>query len=174
MKKILQSIMAIATTIMLVAFPGWAKGQTTASATVDARATLIDIIKLTKIDDLNFGRVANGTTGNVVLATNGQRTATGVIPLGESGWFPAKFEVRGANDYEYYIGLPTDVIVKNGVNEIMINNLVAKASTATEDGLIGIVKFDSFFTVGGKLNIESATLPAGNYTTNFEISVGYN
>ena len=150
-------------------------GQSTASLTSSqAKVRIIEIIKLTKIDDLNFGRIFNGTTGSVMLSTSGSRSTIGVIPIGESGWSPAKFEVRGTYDYEYYIGLPSDITVRNGSEELLIQDLVAKPSTSVEDGLIGVIKSDSYFTVGGKLIIESTNVPTGHYSSDFEVSVGYN
>lgn len=149
-------------------------GQSISSTTVSSRVNIIEIIQLRKIDDLNFGRIFNGSTGSVMLSTNGNRSTVGVIPIGDSGWSPAKFEVRGTYDYEYYIGLPSDITVKNGSNELLIEDLVAKPSTSVEDGLIGVVKSDSYFTVGGKLIIESTSMPTGHYFSDFEVSVGYN
>lgn len=160
--------------VLLTTFTLSMKGQTYASVSSQSKARIINIIQLTKIDDLNFGRIFNGATGTVMLTTSGSRSTIGVIPIGDSGWSPAKFEVRGAFDYEYYIGLPSDITVRNGSNELLIEDLVAKPSTSVEDGLIGVVKSDSYFTVGGKLVIESTSLPTGHYSSDFEVSVGYN
>lgn len=159
---------------VLAALPICINGQSIATTTVSSRVNILDIIQLRKIDDLNFGRIFNGTTGSVLLSTSGNRSTVGIIPIGDSGWSPAKFEVRGSFDYEYYIGLPSDITVRNGSNELLIEDLVAKPSTSVEDGLIGVIKSDSYFTVGGKLIIESTSVPTGHYSSDFEVSVGYN
>ena len=160
--------------MLITACPAWVIGQNSASTTVATKASVIDIIKLIKVDDMNFGKISNGASGTVEVTTDGERNSTGITTVGVSGWAPAKFEVRGANNYEYIIGLPNDITIENGDYIIMIKGLVARASDATENGLTGIIKPDSYFTVGGKLIIESATLPIGSYTKSFEVSAGYN
>ena len=54
-------------------------GQTSASAKVNSRATIIDPIKITKSVDLDFGNVISAyTPGTVVLSPDGSRRAQGV------------------------------------------------------------------------------------------------
>jgi len=148
--------------------------QASASAQSSASAKILEILRVVKVQDMNFGRLANGTVGFVDLSTSGERVVNGVTAIGESGWKPARFEVSGTPDYEYYIGLPTDITLEKDGNQLFIENLVARPSSASENGLKGIITSNAFFTVGGKLVIGSANLPAGNYHTNFEIRVGYN
>jgi hypothetical protein len=171
MKK---SILALLVITVLSFFPVLMMGETSSIVTADAKVRIIEIIKLTKVDDMNFGKIINGNTGSVLLTTSGNRSAIGANIIGESGWFPAKFEVRGTNDFEYFITLPSIITLKNGDNELKVENLVAKPSSSSEDALIGIIKSDSYFTVGGKLVISSYTLPSGIYTSSFDVSVGYN
>jgi len=169
-RRILDMVMFVALTVL----PVGVKGESTASATSSAKATILEILQLTKVQDLNFGRISNGAVGAVVLTTDGDRTTSGVTPIGESGWTPARFEVRGTEDYEYYIGLPSDITLEKNGNQIVIENLVARPSSSSSNGLVGVVSSDAYFTVGGELVIESATLPPGEYKTSFEVSVGYN
>jgi len=159
---------------VLTVLPFYAMGEISVSTTAVAKVKLLSAIKLTKVNDLNFGKIANGKTGSVILSPFGERTTTNVVAVGSSGWSPARFEVRGANDYEYYINLPANVTIKNGDNILVINELVAKPSTSSGEGLVGIVKSDSYFTVGGRLILQSTELPAGVYTASFDVSVGYN
>ncbi|MDP4278209.1 MAG: DUF4402 domain-containing protein [Bacteroidota bacterium] len=159
---------------VLTVLPFYAMGEISVSTSAVAKAKIISAIKLTKVNDLNFGKIGNGKTGSVMLTPYGDRTSTGIITIGESGWSPARFEVRGTSDYEYYISLPSTVSIKNGDNVLVVNDLVAKPSTSSDEGLIGIVKSDSYFTVGGKLVLQSADLPTGVYTASFDVSVGYN
>lgn len=167
-------ISIIFTSLMLCCYPLYAMGENGASASAKASVNIIEIIKLTKVDDMNFGKIINGYSGSVLLTTSGNRSAIGANIVGESGWFPAKFEVRGTNDFEYFITLPSIITLKNGDNEMKVENLVAKPSSSSEDALIGVIKSDSYFTVGGKLVISSYTLPSGIYTSSFDVSVGYN
>jgi len=129
---------------------------------------------LVKTEDMNFGRLANGSVGSVSLSTSGERIVNGITAIGESGWKPARFDVSGTPDYEYYISLPNEITLEKDGNQLVVENLVAKASSATENGLKGVVTSNAFFTVGGKLVISSPNFTPGNYHASFEVSVGYN
>ncbi len=153
---------------------GFLKAEHAVTANTTTRAMVLDILQLIKVEDLNFGRLANGTTGVVELKPSGERLVTGVTAVGESGWKPARFEVRGTPNYEYYIGLPADITLEKDGNQIVIEELVARPSSAGENALKGIITADAYFTVGGKLIIASPDLPPGEYRANFEVSVGYN
>jgi hypothetical protein len=162
--------------LMFCFYPLSAMGEDGKSSSANATASLeiINPILISKVDDMNFGKILNGFTGSVLLTTSGGRSAVGANVVGTTGWSPAKFDVRGTNDYEYYIALPSNIVLKNGDNEIRVENLVAKPSTSSNDALVGVVKSDSYFTVGGRLVINSSTLPAGIYTSSFDVSIGYN
>lgn len=147
---------------------------TEASATAVASVNIMEVIRLTKVTDLNFGRLISGNPGSVVLTTTGTRSAVGATVVGESGWNPARFEVRGSNDFDYFITLPTNLILKNGDGELRVDNIVAKPSTSVSDSNIGTVKSDSFFTVGGRLVVPDEEIPNGTYSTSFDVSIGYN
>lgn len=160
--------------LMLYCYPLFTMGQNGASASSSASVNIIQPILLSKVDDMNFGKILNGFTGSVLLTTSGSRSAVGANVVGTTGWSPAKFDVRGTIDYEYYIALPSNIVLKNGDNEIRVENLVAKPSSSSDDALVGVVKSDSYFTVGGRLVINSSNLPAGIYTSSFDVSIGYN
>lgn len=160
--------------LMLCCYPLYAMGDNGASASSSASVNIIQPILLSKVDDMSFGKVLTGFTGSVLLTTSGSRSAVGANVVGTTGWSPAKFDVRGTNDYEYYIALPSNIVLKNGDNEIRVENLVAKPSSSSNDALVGMVKSDSYFTVGGRLVINSSNLPAGIYTSSFDVSIGYN
>lgn len=145
-----------------------------ASAKTTASATLIEALKVTKIEDMSFGRLGNGTAGTVDLTTTGERLVKGVTAIGESGWKPARFVVSGTPNSEYYIGLPSDITLEKDGSQLVIENLVARPSSASVNGLKGIITSNAYFTVGGKLVISSPNFPPGNYRTSFEVSVGYN
>lgn len=144
------------------------------SAESFARVTMLDILQLIKTQDLSFGRLAQGETGVVELKPSGERLTTGVTAIGESGWRPARFEVRGTPNYEYYIGLPSEITLERDGNQLLIEDFVARPSSAGDNALKGIITTDAYFTVGGKLVITSPDLPPGEYRASFEVSVGYN
>ena len=153
---------------------GFLKAESASTAESTARVTILEILQLVKVQDMSFGRMANGMTGVVEVRPSGERLATGVTAVGESGWRPARFEVRGTANYEYYIGLPADITLEKDGNQLVIEDLVARPSSASENALKGIITADAYFTVGGKLIIASSSLPPGEYRASFEVSVGYN
>jgi hypothetical protein len=169
MKK---TVIYIRLLIVLTLLPFSVKSEVSEKATASAR--VLEILQLIKVQDLNFGRVAAGTAGIIELTPDGSRLITGVSAIGESGWTPARFEVRGTQDYEYYIGLPSSITLENGDNSLVIENLVSRPSSATQNAFIGVLSQDSYFTIGGKLLLESSTIPTGTYSTHFEVTVGYN
>jgi hypothetical protein len=148
--------------------------STSASAQSFGSVTLLEVLKVAKLEDMSFGRLVNGSVGTVNLSTSGERIVNGITAIGESGWKPAKFEVSGTPNFEYHIGLPSEVTLEKDGNQLVVENLEAKASSATENGLKGVITSNAFFTVGGKLVISSPNFPPGNYHASFEVSVGYN
>lgn len=148
--------------------------NSSASAQASVSVILLQNLSLEKVEDMSFGRLANGSVGSVNLSTTGERSVNGITAIGESGWKPARFEVSGTPNYEYYIGLPTEITLEKDGSQLVVENLQAKPSSATENGLKGVITSNAFFTVGGKLVISSPNFPPGNYHTSFEVSVGYN
>jgi len=169
MKKMVYILLVLLTVLTIDIY-----AQTSFTAQSSASVTLLDILRLVKTEDMNFGRLANGSVGSVSLSTSGERIVNGITAIGESGWKPARFDVSGTPDYEYYISLPNEITLEKDGNQLVVENLVAKASSATENGLKGVVTSNAFFTVGGKLVISSPNFTPGNYHASFEVSVGYN
>lgn len=170
MKKMVYILQVLLTVFVLAV-----NAQTSSTTSmVVAGVKLVEAMKITKVEDMSFGRLANGSVGTVDLRTSGERIVNGVTAIGESGWKPARFEVNGTNNAEYYIGLPSDITLEKDGNRLVVQNLVARPSSATENGLKGIITSNAYFTVGGRLVISSPNFPPGNYRTSFEVSVGYN
>jgi hypothetical protein len=170
MKKMVYILLVLQTVLTI----GVTAQTSSAFAKTTASVTLLEVLQLTKVEDMSFGRLVNGSVGSVNLSTTGERSVIGVTAIGESGWKPARFEVSGTPNFEYYIGLPNEVTLEKDGNQLVVQNLVAKPSSATENGLKGIITSNAFFTVGGKLVISSPNFPPGSYHTSFEVSVGYN
>lgn len=169
MKKMVYLLLVLLTVLAIDV-----NAQTSASAQSSASVTLLEVLQIAKVEDMSFGRLANGSVGSVNLSTTGERSVNGLTAIGESGWKPARFEVSGTPNFEYYIGLPTEVTLEKDGNQLVVENLQAKPSSAAENGLKGVITSNAFFTVGGKLVISSPNFPPGYYHTSFEVSVGYN
>lgn len=165
--KILSFVLLLSSNLTVIA-------ATNVTANAVASVSILQVLQLAKVTDMSFGKIIAGSPGYVYLTTTGGRTSVGTTIAGESGWYPARFDVRGGNDYDYYIALPSSLILRNGSGELRVEELVAKPSTSPVDATIGKIKSDSYFTIGGKLIVPEDEIPTGNYSTSFEVSIGYN
>jgi hypothetical protein len=148
-----------------------AKSQTSASATVNSHATVIDPIKITKSVDLDFGNVISAyNPGSVILSPDGSRVAYGVQI---SNTFPGNVT-------------PAEAIVNHGNNNYSLT-LPESFTLYSQDNHNQVLTIDEFtvspetgevmdiLKIGGTLNLE-ANQPAGFYTntTGFNVTVSYN
>ncbi|SFN33425.1 DUF4402 domain-containing protein [Salegentibacter flavus] len=145
--------------------------QTSASATVESRATVIDPIQIDKSVDLDFGNVISAyNPGSVILSPDGSRVAYGVeisssIPGNVA---PAEAVVTHGNN-NYAITLPTSFSLYHQENPnqiLVIDQFTVEALTGEN---IDVLK------IGATLNLE-ANQPAGYYTNDsgFNVTVSYN
>ena len=148
-----------------------AKSQTSASATVNSNATVIEPIRITKAVNLDFGNVISAyNPGTVILSPDGSRVAYGVqisntLPGNVT---PAEAIVNHGNN-NYSITLPESFTLysQNNQNQVLT---IDEFTVSPEKGeLIDILK------IGGTLNLV-ANQPAGFYTnsTGFNVTVSYN
>lgn len=152
-----------------VAMP--AKSQTSASASVNSNATVIDPIKITKSVDLDFGNVISAyNPGIVILSPDGSRIAYGVQISNTfpGNVTPAEAIVNHGNN-NYSITLPESFTLYSQDNQnqvLTINEFTVSPETGD---VIDVLK------IGGTLNLE-ANQPAGFYTnsTGFNVTVSYN
>lgn len=148
-----------------------AKSQTSASATVNSNATIIDPIKITKSVDLEFGNVISAyNPGTVILSPSGSRVAYGVeisntFPGNVS---PAEAIINHGNN-NYSITLPESFTLygQEDQNQVLTIDEFT-ISPETGEG-IDVLK------IGATLNL-MANQPAGFYTnsTGFNVTVSYN
>ena len=155
MKKMVYIMLVLQTVLAIDVNAQTSSASTEASANV----TLLEVLRIAKVEDMSFGRLVNGSVGSVNLSTTGERIVSGLTAIGESGWKPARFELSGTPNYEYYIGLPNEVTLEKDGNQLVVENLEAKPSSATQNGLKGVITSNAFFTVGGKLVISSPNFP---------------
>lgn len=148
-----------------------AKSQTSASATVNSQATVIDPIKITKSVDLDFGNVISAyNPGIVILSPDGSRVAYGVqisntLPGNVT---PAEAIVNHGNN-NYSITLPESFTLYSQDNQNQVLTIDEFTVSPEKSELTDILK------IGGTLNL-MANQSAGFYTnsTGFNVTVSYN
>src|SRR5262249_54777195 len=109
MKTIILLLTALAITVASL-------GQQTSSASADISAAIVTPIAIAKTVDLNFGNMASGnSSGTLVMAPNGTRSASGGVTLPASAGGPtvASFSVTGQSNYTYSITLPSSASTIN-------------------------------------------------------------
>jgi len=148
-----------------------AKSQTSASATVNSHATVIDPIKITKSVDLDFGNVISAyNPGTVILSPDGSRVAYGVQISNTfpGNVTPAEAVVNHGNN-NYSITLPESFILYSQDNQNQVLTIDEFTVSPETGQIIDILK------IGGTLNL-LANQPAGFYTnsTGFNVTVSYN
>lgn len=149
------------------------KAQTGASASAEAKATVVTVISITKTSDLNFGSFApSATDGTISVELTGTRSVTGGITLLDQEGKRALFTVNGTPNASYYVKLPTEdgntipLTGPQGADPLIITSLVHNAEgLLDEDG-------EEQFSVGGTLSVK-ANQPAGEYTGTFDVIVAY-
>ena len=149
------------------------KAQTGASASAEAKATVVTVISITKTSDLNFGSFApSATDGTISVELTGTRSVTGGITLLDQEGKRALFTVNGTPNESYYVKLPTEdgntipLTGPQGADPLIITSLVHNAEgLLDEDG-------EEQFSVGGTLSVK-ANQPAGEYTGTFDVIVAY-
>ncbi len=147
-----------------------------ADGTATATATIATAIGIAKTVDMDFGSIsAGGTTGTVILATDGSRTTTGGTSVLSGGpGAAASFDVTGEGNNTYSITLPGSVTLTGpgspGTDMIANNFVSLPLTTGTlSSGAQTLV-------VGATLAVDTAgNQTAGAYTSaTFTVTVNYN
>jgi hypothetical protein len=160
--------------LIFISIYNFSYSQTSASADIETRVTVIDPIKLTKTVDLNFGNVVSGyNDASVTLTPNGLRTANGLQLSNtfQGNVSPAEAIVTHGN-HSYSISLP---MVFNLFNQelpseiITIDQFNSQSFPHSESGNTDILK------IGATIHLE-ANQKAGVYTnaSGFNVTVSYN
>ncbi|MBE0675106.1 MAG: DUF4402 domain-containing protein [Bacteroidales bacterium] len=171
MKNRISTLLVLA--VVTIALSTDAFGQTGASATATAAATIVSPIAISKDVDMSFGNVAvNTNPGTVVLATDGSRTSTGgvTLPATTGTVTAASFTVTGTTGYTFAISLPASVTVSLGANNMTVDNFSSSlGATGT------LTAGTATLNVGATLNVLGSQAP-GNYVsgTPFTVTVNYN
>lgn len=143
------------------------------NATATASATILTGISITKVQDMNFGRLNPGTGGGTAtISTAGVVTPTGdVTKLAGVTPTAASFTVSGETGYTFTITLPSsDYTITDGSNTMIVNTFLSSPSSSGT-----ISGGGTTLSVGAKLTI-SAGQASGTYTngTGFTVTVNYN
>jgi len=169
---------ALASTVALWGFG--ASDSFAAGATSNSSATVIVPIVITQSADLNFGKFLPGGGGDVIVATDGARTANGPI-LSSAGSTPAaaKFDVTGDNSATYGItwsgaATLTDSVSSDAMALSKISDFTVAGVTTGEvtSGELGAGGAQSIY-LGGELSV-TAGQATGTYTGDVTVTVEYN
>ena len=146
-----------------------ASAATAASTTSPANAQILTAITITNNTPLEFGKLASGLVGTVVVTPLSVRSATGGVTLASGTTATAAaFTVTGDAGATYATTLPaTDVTITDLTADTLTVNTFTSANTGTLTGGTDAL------TVGATLQVP-ANSPAGAYTGTFSVSVDYN
>jgi len=139
------------------------------SASASIHATIVNPIAITKTIDLNFGNVAVGALGSVVLSPTSNRSTTGgvTLPSNQGTVAAASFIVTGKNNYTYSITLPSEAIT---INDAGSNSMTVDSWTSTPTSTGTLSGGTSTLLVGATLNVNASQTP-GVYTSDTPLSV---
>lgn len=158
---------------LIVATPAFAQAGPTSSANATADAVIVQPIKITKVTDLNFGRIAADTASSTVTVDNsGNRTSSSpsvLIALGSSPT-AATFTVTGEASLGYAASLTASTIPLNGPtgSTPMSAALTLQQSAPALDG-----SGNGAVSVGGVLSVGANQTP-GAYAGTMTVNVQYN
>jgi hypothetical protein len=165
------SLAALAATLA-VATPAVAQQ---ASATAEARGTVLSPLTLTKVTDLDFGTVAGSAAAGTVAvnATSGIRSVTGGVTAVPSTFSRAEFTglAQAATTVQLSLVPPTGNQLYSGTNFI---NIVAGSMGFDSAGTTRVVPAGGSFTayVGASFDI-AANQANGTYSALFQVTADY-
>lgn len=128
-------------------------------------------LSMTNTSAMNFGEISiNSVAGDVTLNSDGTRESAGGVRLNGDGSFsPAKFVIEGAQNADYSVTFPDEVVMSDGYGNTLIlsqiNSELFDAGKSNSNGLRELV-------VGAKLNLE-AYQATGTYSGSLVVEVEY-
>jgi hypothetical protein len=146
------------------------------SRTANATAVILAPLTVTKTVDLDFGSIASSTGGNVIVATDNNRTASGAgVSLIGGTPTAAAFDITGEPSRTITVVTPTlPVVLTGSVSGTM--NISAVSSNPDVSGGTTILPVSGAVTLNlGATLVVGAAQPAGTYTntTDFTVTVNY-
>jgi hypothetical protein len=160
--------------------------QSKPTLTVNASATIVEVITLSETTPMNFGTNSqtNHKGGTVILATNSNtRTYTGGLASGGTSnqkATNATFKVSGSSLSSYALILPESITLKHtsigeGINTMNVTAIKASFNGSDSDATTSSIaanETDSF-TLGATLNVQE-NQAFGVYSGTYNVSVNYN
>lgn len=163
-----------------------AGGAMAATDTATMAAEVISPIVIAKVVNLDFGNLAIGN-GAVTVATNGDRTAAGTLPLVVFGSTPtaAKFNVTGQGVQTFSISTAASTTELTGpalstpMAFTLITEALAGAGTAatnkiTGTSATGVLSAGAATIYAGGTVVVAADQAAGTYAGTVSVTVEYN
>lgn len=150
---------------------------TTGGATANLQAFVARGISVTRIDDLQFGRVVSPSDGSGTITMSPTGTVSGSLFRMGGGLVRsvAQFSISGEGGQSVSINIPANVTLSNGANNLSLetnNNLVGSPATQTLSGAVNSAGTLNF-NVGGTVTVPAATA-AGHYSGTMTVTVSYN
>lgn len=144
------------------------------SAPSNGKAIILIPLKLTKVQDLDFGTVvSSASSGTVTIdATSGARSSSGgVTEVTSAPGAAAQFDFAGtANQQVNFSISSTPATLDDGVGDsITVSALTLSTTTATVDPTTLTVQVG----VGGTVTV-AANQPDGLYSNTFDVTADYN
>lgn len=179
LRNLISPVLLAAMLLILMAGNSFAQSQ--ANANVNASATILAALTITKNSDVTFGNVGATTAGQVYLDPKGLAASNYV----GTGAAVGTFTIAGATTQSIHLGWPASVTLTSGANTLTytlkVNGLNAstQASSATlslTGGYCDVTTSGTggyYLWVGG--NIGTLTTQAvGGYTGTANFTVEYN
>lgn len=168
----MKNITTIIAALFLMTFAINVNAQNSATDDATATARIITKITLEKDIDINFGTIAQTTTGGTVTLTAASdeasysNTASVIASSTESR---AHFNVAGEANATYGITLPSNATLTrtDGSETMIVSNFVTGTLTGNT-----LTDGEDDFYVGAKLTVEGNQVP-GQYTGSFDVTVTY-
>ena len=127
-----------------------------------------DSLTITPSANLKFGAFSTTNTGQVIVDTSGNRSASGGIFLMGGTVSAALFDIKGCDDESFSIILPDAATLSSATASMALNNFVSLP------GGTGVTNSDgnALLKVGATLHVGSPQ-PPGDYSGSFVIEVLY-
>ena len=158
-------------TLAVAAFAGTSANAAPTSVSngpVQAHATLVKPLTLTKVSDMDFGSIVVQDNGTASLANSGTLTCPATLTCAGTGT-PAEYTVTGTNNQVVYITAPNVTLTNTGNPGTPLTLVLTGPSQITlpNSGASGIN-----FKLGGNLAIAAST-KEGVYQGDLAVTVNY-
>ena len=166
----------IAAAMASVVVPGAASAAPVAASTdADGKALILVPLKITKIDDVDFGSmIASGTSGTVALdpSTSFRTFAGGVVGVPSDGGHRGYFGGAGTGGQLVVVIIIPPTQLKNSAGDAIPVLAMTLDNGGNPLRTIDPVSKTFFVGVGGILNI-AANQPEGDYSATFKVTANY-